>query len=95
MALPWAQELIARFDPDTRRQVLHFHVLFNLGLAVAFIFFTGHVARFVEKWLPESKDRVPQTEPRFLDAAALETPALALANAARETLRIGTPSSRC
>jgi phosphate:Na+ symporter len=32
---------------------------------------------------------VPQTEPKFLDEAALETPALALANAARETLRIG------
>ena len=89
LALPWAQELITRFDPDTRRQVLHFHVLFNVALAVAFIGFTGQVARFVEKWLPESKDRVPQTEPRFLDSAALETPALALANAARETLRIG------
>jgi hypothetical protein len=28
-------------------------------------------------------------QPRFLDAAAISTPALALANAARETLRIG------
>jgi phosphate:Na+ symporter len=43
----------------------------------------------VEKFVPDSKDRVPQTEPRFLDAAAIDTPALALANAARETLRIG------
>ena len=89
LALPWAQELIARFDPDARRQVLHFHVLFNVVLAVAFIGFTDQVARFVEKWLPESKDRVPQTEPRFLDTAAIDTPALALATAARETLRIG------
>ncbi len=89
MALPWALELIARFDPDARRQVLHFHVLFNVVLAVAFIGLTDRVAGFVEKWLPDSKDRVPQTEPRFLDAAAIDTPALALANAARETLRIG------
>jgi phosphate:Na+ symporter len=89
MALPWALDLIARFDTDTRRQVLHFHVLFNVTLAIVFIGLTDRVAAFVEKWLPEAKDRVPQTEPRFLDNAALATPALALANAARETLRIG------
>ncbi len=88
-SLPWALELIAHFDPDVRRQVLDFHVLFNVTLAVVFIGLTDKVAAFVEKWLPDSKDRVPQTEPRFLDAAAIDTPALALANAARETLRIG------
>jgi phosphate:Na+ symporter len=43
----------------------------------------------VTKLVPDTKDRVPQTEPRYLDAAAISTPALALANAARETLRIG------
>jgi phosphate:Na+ symporter len=89
LALPWVLELIARFEPDARRQVLDFHVLFNVTLAAAFIGLTGWVANFVAKWLPESRDRVPQTEPRFLDPAALATPALALANAARETLRIG------
>ena len=89
MALPWALELIARFDADTRRQVVHFHVLFNVTLAIVFIGLTDRVAAFVEKWLPESKEGMRRTEPRFLDAAALATPALALANAARETLRIG------
>ena len=88
LAMPWALEWIARFDLDARRQVLDFHVLFNVTLAVVFIGFTDRVARLVQKWLPESTDR-RQTAPRFLDAAALGTPALALANAARETLRIG------
>jgi phosphate:Na+ symporter len=88
-ALPWVLELLARFEPDARRQVLHFHVLFNVTLAVVFLGLTDKVARLVERVLPESKDRVPQTEPRFLDNAAISTPALALANAARETLRIG------
>jgi phosphate:Na+ symporter len=94
LALPWAPEAIAHFDLDSRRQVLDFHVIFNVTLAVVFIFLTDRVARFVERWLPESKERVPITEPRFLDAAALETPALALANAARETLRIGDTIER-
>jgi phosphate:Na+ symporter len=89
LSLPLVQEGIARFDPDIRRQVLDFHVLFNVVIAAGFIFLTEKIAKLVEAWLPDTRERVPQTEPRFLDPAAIETPALALANAARETLRIG------
>jgi phosphate:Na+ symporter len=87
--LPWIMELLASIDRDTRRQVLHFHVAFNVCLAIVFLGFTDNVARWVEKWLPISGDRVQVCEPRFLDVAAISTPALALANAAREALRIG------
>jgi len=88
-ALPWLLELLARFEPDTRRQVLHFHVAFNVFIAAVFLGLNDVVARFVERWVPVSKDPVFLCQPRFLDAAAISTPALALANAARETLRIG------
>ena len=87
--LPWLPDVLGRLDGDSRRQVLHFHVLFNVTLAVVFIGFTTRMAKLLEKWVDGSDDRVPQTEPRFLDTAALSTPAVALANAARETLRIG------
>jgi phosphate:Na+ symporter len=87
--MPWLPELLARLDGDARRQVLHFHVAFNVTLAAVFIGLTNQVARFVEKWVDGSDGSIPQTEPRFLDPAALATPAVALANAARETLRIG------
>ena len=90
LALPLALQGLAQFDPDPRRQVLHFHVIFNLALAVGFLFLTDSIARLVERWLPEAGVAGAQAaEPRHLDAGALETPALALANAARETLRIG------
>ena len=90
LALPLALQGLAQLDPDPRRQVLHFHVIFNLALAVGFLFLTDSIARLVEKWLPEAGVAGAQAaEPRHLDAGALETPALALANAARETLRIG------
>ena len=90
LALPLVLQGIAQLDPDPRRQVLHFHVIFNLALAVGFLFLTDSIARLVEKWLPEAGVAGAQAaEPRHLDAGALETPALALANAARETLRIG------
>ena len=88
--LAWVLQAIAHFDSDPRRQVLHFHVLFNLSLAVGFIFFTEPIAALVAKWFPESAVAAGQVaQPRHLDEAALATPALALANAARETLRIG------
>jgi phosphate:Na+ symporter len=90
LTLPWALDLLARLDADVRRQVLHFHVIFNVTLAVLFIGLTDRVAAFAKKLLPEVKDPViVQASPRFLDNAAIPTPALALANAAREVLRIG------
>src|SRR5258706_2796577 len=89
LALPWVLEGLARVDSDVRRQVLHFHVLFNVVLAIVFIGLTDRVATLVQKWLPDAKDASPQTAPRYLDTAAITTPALALANAAREALRIG------
>ena len=89
IALPWLPELLARLDPDARRQVVHFHVAFNVTLAILFIGLNNAAARILEKWVDGSDDRVPQTEPRFLDPTALSMPGVALANAARETLRIG------
>ena len=41
------------------------------------------------RFLPEKKQPADASMPRYLDEAALETPSLALANAARETLRMG------
>jgi phosphate:Na+ symporter len=93
-ALPWALELIAHFDSDARRQVVHFHVLFNVAIALVFLGLTEKVATLVERFLPQSVDKVQQTEPKYLDEAAIGTPALALANAARETLRIGDTVER-
>ncbi|MEO5693787.1 MAG: Na/Pi cotransporter family protein, partial [Usitatibacter sp.] len=87
--LPYALDLIARFDSDPRRQVVHFHVLFNVTLAIVFLGFTDKVAALVQRFLPQVSERVPQTEPKHLDLAAIDSPPLALANAARETLRIG------
>lgn len=90
LALPLALQAIELFDHDPRRQVLHFHVAFNLSLAVGFIFFTERIARLMERWFAEANAQAVATaEPRHLDPGALETPTLALANAARETLRIG------
>jgi phosphate:Na+ symporter len=66
-------------------QVVAFHLVFNLTVAVAFIFFTGVIARWVEKLLPPAKDNA-LSRPRHLDPSALATPSLAISCAAREAL---------
>jgi phosphate:Na+ symporter len=56
IALPWVHQLIALFDADSRRQVVHFHVIFNVTLAVIFIGIAGRVAAVVEKFFPPTED---------------------------------------
>ncbi|MBS7714755.1 Na/Pi cotransporter family protein, partial [Vibrio cholerae] len=46
-------------------------------------------ARLCEWLLPERPETNGKAKPRHLDLASLNTPSLALANAARETLRLG------
>ncbi len=89
LGLPFFVDFLASLDADPRAQVLNFHVLFNLAIAVLFIFLTDAVGRLVSRWVPVPDASVAQVEPRHLDQGALKTPALALANAAREVLRIG------
>jgi phosphate:Na+ symporter len=80
---------LAWLDPDPQRLVVNFHTAFNVLLAATLIFFTEPVARLVTRLMPEDPEKHAAARPRNLDPAALETPALALANAAREALRIG------
>ncbi len=90
VALPWLMPLLASFQPEAQRQVVNFHVLFNVVLAAMFIFFTNTIAGWCVKLFPDNGAAAAmQAAPKHLDEAALGTPALALANAAREALRIG------
>jgi phosphate:Na+ symporter len=66
-----------------------FHMLFNVALALLFIGLLDPVAWLLVRLLPERKQMADASVPRYLDEAALENPPLALANAARETLRMG------
>jgi phosphate:Na+ symporter len=92
IALPFLP-LIARelsvFQPDAAKMAAEFHLLFNVALAAIFIGLLDPVAALLVRVLPEKKQTEDVSAPRYLDEAALETPSLALTNAARETLRMG------
>jgi phosphate:Na+ symporter len=80
--------LLAWLDPEPQRLVVNFHTAFNVLLAATLIFFTAPVANLALRMMPDDPHTAPARS-RNLDRGALETPALALANAAREALRIG------
>jgi phosphate:Na+ symporter len=80
---------LAVFDPDPQRQVVNFHLAFNVAIALMFIGFTGRVARLAENVLPSAPELDRPAKPRYLDPVALQTPALAISCAAREALRLG------
>jgi phosphate:Na+ symporter len=85
---PIAQQLSA-WQPDAAKRIAEFHMLFNIALALIFIGLLDPVAQLLIRFLPERKKPDDASVPRYLDEGALETPSLALANAARETLRMG------
>jgi phosphate:Na+ symporter len=87
--LEQSETLLASIDPSANRLVVHFHLLFNVVIAVAFLFFTEHIARVATQLMPKQPDVDDPGKPRYLDPSALSTPALAIGNAAREAMRIG------
>lgn len=65
-----------------------FHLLFNLGTALLFMPLLPWLARRLAAALPRQADPADPSTPRYLDDGALGMPGLALANAAREALRM-------
>jgi phosphate:Na+ symporter len=92
LVLPFVQPMageLATLQPDAAKMTAEFHLLFNVALAALFIGPLDFVAALLVRMLPEQKLPADPSVPRYLDEMALETPPLALANAARETLRMG------
>lgn len=81
--------MLNRIDPDPGRLVVNFHLAFNIILAVTMIGCIGWVAHCARRWLPVDDEAEAKVVPKHLDAGALDSPALATSNAAREALRIG------
>lgn len=79
---------LSSIDPDPQRLAVNFHMVFNLTLAVCFIFAIGPVAQLTERLLPARPKQDDASRPRHLDPVALDTPVLAISCAAREALRI-------
>jgi phosphate:Na+ symporter len=76
------------FEPNNARAVADFHTAFNLILALLFFPFLSPYAKLLRRWLPARIDPSDPSMPLYLDPAARENAAIALAGAAREALRM-------
>lgn len=90
--LPFVQPIAAQLQilvPDMAKMTAAFHVAFNVVMAAGFIGLLDPLASVLTKLLPARDAATDAGAPRYLDESAFETPSLALADAARETLRMG------
>jgi phosphate:Na+ symporter len=82
-------ETLQAWQPDLAKATAEFHIAFNVATAIIFIGLLDPMARALKKLLPNRVQETDPSRPRYLDESALETPSLALADAARETLHMG------
>jgi phosphate:Na+ symporter len=92
LILPFLQpiaDIFGRFDLNPARMAADFHTVFNIVLAVVFVFVLDGVAALLVRLLPESAKQPDPSAPLYLDDGAIQTPSVALACVARETLHMG------
>jgi phosphate:Na+ symporter len=87
--LPMITEAFRGVEPNMARMTAEFHIAFNAALALVFIGLLDPLAWLLVKIFPARKPTADSAAPRYLDESALDTPSLALADAARETLHMG------
>ncbi|SDE34606.1 Na/Pi cotransporter family protein [Belnapia rosea] len=86
--LPQAVLWLQAVDAAPARLVANAHLAFNLATGLLALPLLPALAALMQRLLPERAAATDPGAPRYLDEAALRTPSVALANAAREVLRI-------
>ncbi|HEX5999698.1 MAG TPA: Na/Pi cotransporter family protein [Hyphomicrobiaceae bacterium] len=86
--LPWLTQGVAALEASPARQVADFHTLFNLALAIVGLVLLDPLARLCTRLLPAVPATADPGRPQYIDAAMRGTPSIALADAAREVLRM-------
>ena len=86
--LGWIGPWLVTVEPDAARAVADFHTLFNLVIAAIFLPLLRPFAGLLVRMLPARAAAADPSQPVYLNNAARETPAIALADAAREGLRM-------
>ena len=92
VVLPFLQPIadaFTRLEPNPARMAADFHTVFNIALALVFIFLLDTLAWLLVRLLPDPAKSPDPSTPLYLDETAINTPSVALACAARETLHMG------
>jgi len=81
-------QLLAPLGNSPARMAVNFHTAFNLALALIFIVPVESLSRLLIRVLPEPPRPADAGVPQYLDEGALDSANVALANAARESMRM-------
>lgn len=76
------------------RVIVTFHMGFNILAAFLFMPLLGPLSSLVTRAVPDKEAKEDESDPKYLDEKVLETPTVALTNAAREALRIADNTDR-
>ena len=79
---------LAHLGDSPARIAVNFHTGFNLALALLFVLPVQRLARLLVRLLPEPPQPADAGVPQYLDEGALDAANVALANAAREAMRM-------
>jgi phosphate:Na+ symporter len=91
IALPFLgpiSSVLGMAEAGPARLAANFHVAFNVVVALLFVGLLPAVAKLLVRLFPERAAADDPARPLYLDHGAVGTPAVALTNAARETLRM-------
>jgi len=92
IVLPFIHVLAPQLDRlpvNDEELVIFFHVFYNLIRCLVMVPFAGPMASLCQRLIADDTESDARIKPKHLDRSSLDTPALALVNAARETLRMG------
>lgn len=88
-AVPRLAPLAALSPLQPVETAVTFHTLFNVVTGLVFLPLTSLIDRLLQRLVPDEKQEADNlAAPRYLDAMALATPQVALANALLETVRM-------
>lgn len=87
IGLKYAADLLPWLGADPSRQIANAHTAFNVLLAALFLPFVSTIAGLLETFVRDAEDAA-EKRVNYLDDAALDRPAVALANATREVMRL-------
>ena len=86
IAISPSSESLAAILP---RQIANANTMFNVLNTIFFIGFTGWFAKMATRLVKQKEPEKARIEPKFLDPASIEVPAIALENVRQEVGRLG------
>lgn len=81
-------KLVQHSTSDAARQIANAHTMFNVIIAAIFLALTVPLSKLVTRLIPDTKEQENIFKPKYLDGTMVDTPALGLGLATRETLRM-------